>query len=65
VDTATVLLLLCAFGEIEWSLFGGLLLAGFLFKVLIAALDTPFLYLGVFFFRKRFNLKINQEIELD
>ena len=65
VDTATVLLLLCAFGEIEWSLFWGLLLAGFLFKVLIAALDTPFLYLGVFFFRKRFNLKINQEIELD
>jgi hypothetical protein len=65
VDTATVLLLLCAFGEIEWNLFGGLLLAGFLFKVLIAALDTPFLYLGVFFFRKRFNLKINQEIELD
>ena len=65
VDTATVLLLLCAFGEIEWSLLWGLLLAGFLFKVLIAALDTPFLYLGVFFFRKRFNLKINQEIELD
>ena len=64
VDTATVLLLLCAFGEIGWDLFGGLLLAGFLFKVLIAALDTPFLYLGVFLFRKRFKLDINQEIEL-
>ena len=65
VDTSTVLLLLCAFGEIEWDLFVGLLLAGFLFKVFIAALDTPFLYLGVFLFRERFNLKINQEIELD
>ena len=65
VDTATVLLLLCFFGEIDWSLFSGLLLAGFLFKVIIAALDTPFLYLGVFIFRKRFCLKINQEIELD
>ena len=64
-DTATVLLLLCFFGEIDWSLFSGLLLAGFLFKVIIAALDTPFLYLGVFIFRKRFCLKINQEIELD
>lgn len=65
VDTATVLLLLCFFGEIDWSLFSGLLLAGFLFKVIIAALDTPFLYLGVFIFRRRFGLKINQEIELD
>jgi uncharacterized integral membrane protein (TIGR00697 family) len=64
IDTATVLLLLCSFGEIEWDLFGGLLLAGFLFKILIAALDTPFLYLGVYLFRKRFKLGINQEIEL-
>jgi uncharacterized integral membrane protein (TIGR00697 family) len=65
IDTATVLLLLCAFGEISWNLFGGLLLAGFLFKIIIAALDTPFLYLGVNMFRKRFKLDINEEIELD
>lgn len=65
IDTATVLLLLCGFGEISWNLFGGLLLAGFLFKIIIAALDTPFLYLGVFMFRKRFKLDINEEIELD
>ena len=64
IDTATVLLLLCAFGEIEWNLFSGLLLAGFIFKVMIAALDTPFLYLGVYLFRKRFNLKVNEEIDL-
>lgn len=65
IDTATVLLLLCSFGEIDWGLFSGLLLAGFLFKVLIAALDTPFLYLSVYWFRKRFKLNVNQEIELD
>ena len=65
IDTATVLILLCSFGEIEWNLFGGLLLAGFLFKVLIAVIDTPFLYLFVYWFRKRFDLKINDEIALD
>jgi len=65
IDTATVLLLLCSFGEIDWDLFGGLLIAGFLFKVIIAALDTPFLYLGVYYFRKRFKLDLNEEIKLD
>ncbi|WP_299110648.1 queuosine precursor transporter [uncultured Winogradskyella sp.] len=64
VDTATVLILLCSFGKIEWDKFLGLLAAGFLFKVLIAALDTPFLYLGVYLFRRRFKLKVNEEIEL-
>ena len=63
VDTATVLLLLCSFGKIGWDKFTGLLVAGFLFKVMIAIIDTPFLYLGVYWFRKRFNLKVNDEIE--
>ena len=64
VDTMTVLLLLCSFGKIEWSKFEGLLIAGFLFKVMIAVLDTPFLYLGVYLFRKRFNLKVNEELDI-
>lgn len=64
VDTFTVLFLLCSFGEISWDLFTGLLIAGFLFKVMIAAIDTPFLYIGVHLFRKRFKLKINEEIDL-
>ncbi len=64
VDTFTILTLLSAFGIIPWENFKGLLLSGFLFKVLVAALDTPFLYLGVFLFRKRFNLKVNDEIQL-
>lgn len=64
VDTLTILSLLCSFGIIDWSNFKGLLISGFLFKVLVALFDTPFLYLGVFLFRKRFKLKINEEIEL-
>ena len=64
IDTATVLILLCSFGEIQWRLFTGLLMEGFLFKVIIAALDTPILYIFVFFIRKRFKLEIDQEIEL-
>ena len=62
VDTFTVLFLLCSFGKIEWSLFGVLLLSGFLFKVMVAVTDTPFLYASVFYFRKRFNLKMGEEI---
>ncbi len=64
VDTFAVLLLLCSFGEIPWNRFTGLLISGFIFKVLIAIIDTPLLYLGVYIFRKRFNLKVNEEIKL-
>ncbi len=64
VDTFSVLFLLCAFGEIGWDKFAGLLISGFIIKVLIAVIDTPFLYLGVYLFRKRFNLKVNEEINL-
>lgn len=64
VDTFSVLFLLCSFGEIGWDKFAGLLISGFIFKVIIAILDTPFLYLGVYLFRKRFNLKVNEEINL-
>ena len=45
-----------------WDLFWGLVLSSFLFKVLVAAIDTPFLYLAVGLFRKRFGLAINEEI---
>jgi len=65
VDTFTVLFLLCSVGVIKWDLFSGLLVAGFLFKVLVAAFDTPFLYFFVWLFRKRFKLEINQELEID
>jgi len=64
IDTFSVLFLLCSFGILDWSSFKGLLISGFLFKVLVALFDTPLLYLGVYLFRQRFNLKINEEIEI-
>lgn len=65
VDTFAVLFLLCSFGKIEWSFFGALLLSGFLFKVLIAALDTPLLYAGVYALRNRFGLGMGEELRYD
>jgi hypothetical protein len=65
VDTLTVLLLLCSFGVLPWDIFYSLLLSGFLFKVVVAALDTPLLYLFVWLFRQRFNLKVGEELNLD
>ena len=62
IDTLTVLVLLCSFGIIEWVRFSDLLLSGFLFKVLVAAVDTPFLYAAVFGIRKYFNLGLNDEL---
>jgi uncharacterized integral membrane protein (TIGR00697 family) len=64
IDTFSVISLLCSFEIIPWGNFKGLLISGFLFKVLVALLDTPFLYISVYIFRKRFNLKINEEIKL-
>lgn len=64
VDTFSIISLLCYFEVLPWSSFKGLLISGFLFKVLVAAFDTPFLYLGVYVFRKRFNLKVNDEIDI-
>ena len=65
VDTFSVLFLLCTFNKIEWELFGPLLLSGFLFKVLVAACDTPFLYLAVFGLRKRFDLEPATEFNFE
>ena len=64
IDTTSVLLLLCFFGEIEWERFTGLVLSGFLFKALIALLDTPILYLMVYGYRRYFRLEVNEEIDL-
>lgn len=65
IDTFTVVLLLCSFGEIAWDLFFGLVVSGFVFKILIAFIDTPLLYALVFAFRRRFNLKIGEEIDIN
>ena len=62
IDTFTVLFLLCSFKILPWNMFNSLLISGFVFKVIVAALDTPILYGMVFLFRKKFNLKVGEEI---
>ena len=64
IDTMTVLLLLCSFDVIAWERFTGLLIGGVLFKMLIALLDTPFLYFFVYLIRNRFDLEKGEEIQL-
>lgn len=63
VDTALVVGLLCSVGAIEWERFGALLMAGWMFKVVIAALDTPFLYLGTWVIRQHLGLKGSEEVQ--
>lgn len=63
-DTCVVLLLLCIGNEIPWEQFGTLLLMGFGFKVTVALIDTPFLYLFVYLTRARFKMKPEDEISL-
>ena len=65
IDTFTVVGLLCIFKVLPWSMFYGLVISGFLFKVFIAVLDTPFLYFFVYLLRKRFGLKIGEEINME
>ena len=57
IDTLTILLLLCSFHIIEWKYFWVLLANGYLFKVVVALLDTPIIYFVTWRFRKHFNLK--------
>ncbi len=65
IDTFTVVGLLCVFGVLPWHLFFGLVVSGFLFKVFIAILDTPFLYFFVYIMRRRFKLAMGEEINMD
>ena len=64
IDTLSVLFLLCSFGVIDWIRFYPLLLNGFLFKVLVALIDTPFFYLFSHLLRKYFGLKLGEELEI-
>ena len=63
IDSLLVIGLLCVFNIISWDLFWGLVLSAIIFKVFVALIDTPFLYFFVWLLRKKFNLKINEEIK--
>lgn len=65
IDTFLVVGLLCLFKVLPWNLFYGLVVSGFLFKIFIALIDTPFLYFFVYIFKKRFDLKTNEEIRME
>ena len=64
LDTFSVVCLLSVFGVLPWDLFFGLVLSGFIFKVIVALLDTPLLYLLVWMFKNKFDLKWGEEIKL-
>ncbi|MFL2624690.1 MAG: VUT family protein [Flavobacteriales bacterium] len=64
IDTFTIVSLLIVFGILPQDKFLVLIVSGFLFKVMVAILDTPLLYLCVWIFRKKFNLKVGEEIKL-
>ena len=65
VDTFTIVSLLILFGILPQDKFLVLIISGFIFKVIVAILDTPLLYLFVWMFRRKFNLKIDEEIKLN
>jgi uncharacterized integral membrane protein (TIGR00697 family) len=64
IDTVTVISLLCLFEVLSWDSFIGLVVSGVLFKILVAFLDTPLLYFFVYLFRKKFDLKVGEEITI-
>jgi len=64
IDTTTVITLLCVFEVLSWDSFIGLVVSGVVFKILIAFLDTPLLYFFVHLFRKKFDLKVGEEIKI-
>lgn len=65
IDTFSVLFLLCSFNILPWNAFEKLFISGFAFKVFIALIDTPFMYLVVYYFRKKFHLNPNEELIID
>tara|TARA_B100000963_G_scaffold331470_1_gene322263 strand:- start:336 stop:1040 length:705 start_codon:yes stop_codon:yes gene_type:complete len=65
IDSTTVIALLCFFDILTWDLFLGLVLSSIIFKMMVAIIDTPLLYLLVGLIRKKFHLGINDEIDID
>ena len=63
IDTFLIIFLLCTGGAIEWSKFKLLFIQGFLFKIIIAIIDTPIIYCCAYYLRKKLNLSFGQEIK--
>ena len=71
IDTASVLVLLCVASDLGWSTglswdhFLDLFVASYLFKVMIALLDTPIAYICCAILRKKFGLKLGETIKTE
>ena len=65
MDTLTIVSLLIIADIIPSDKFLVLVISGFLFKVIVAILDTPLLYFFVWVFRKKFGLKVGEELKID
>ena len=66
IDTAAVLILLCSAGVIEWDKFIPLLENGFLFKVLVALIDTPIIYGIIHLLKGKIDIApYNEEFDYD
>ena len=67
IDTFLILFLLMKLspekGLENWSDLWLLFINGFLFKIIIAVIDTPIIYLCVFWLRKKFKLKLGEELK--
>lgn len=62
IDTLLVLLLLCSFGAIAWDKFWVLFTNAFLYKIIIALLDTPLFYLCTYQARKYFDIAATENL---
>jgi len=63
LDTFLILSLLCGGGAIEWSRFSTLFIQGVCFKIIIALIDTPIIYVCIFYLRKKFKLELGEELK--
>ena len=63
VDTFLVVTIIFI-GRESWETIGGYVVDGWLFKILCALIDTAFIYLVVWIFRRVFGLQQGQEIAI-
>jgi len=67
IDTFLILFLLMTLspetGLENWADLKLLFINGFLFKILVALIDTPVIYLCIFFLRRKFKLAVGQELK--
>ena len=56
VDTSVILIILCSAGVIGWERFYGLWMMGWIFKVLVALIDTPIIYVIIYLLKGKIDI---------